>query len=172
MLQAIFVWNVILPRPWLFNIDQIMFHCLIHIIDVRHTNLRLHLTIENSRTWTSFQIRDCREHFPLHRLQMKPLVSDPDKHRGTCVTQVPWCMSGSLTRGGRENVSGIPGACASCNFTYLARGPYYAHVLVMLCFVVVVLLAHGCDVFTLIIQGCSIYVGVIITTIVRLYMCQ
>ena len=33
-------------------------------------------------------------------------------HHGTCVTHVPWCMSGSLTCGDRENVPGIPGACA------------------------------------------------------------
>ena len=26
-------------------------------------------------------------------------VSDPDMHHGTCVTHVPWCMSGSLTNG-------------------------------------------------------------------------
>ena len=26
-----------------------------------------------------------------------PRVSDPGMHRGTCVTHVPWCMSGSLT---------------------------------------------------------------------------
>ena len=50
--------------------------------------------------------------FPRHRLQGKPLVSDPGMHHGTCVTHVPWCMSGSLTRGGWENVPGIPGACA------------------------------------------------------------
>ena len=31
-------------------------------------------------------------------------------------------MSGSLTRIGGENVPGIPGACATHNFTYLARG--------------------------------------------------
>ena len=39
-------------------------------------------------------------------------------HHGTCVTHVPWCMSGSLTRGGGENVPGIPGACATHNFAY------------------------------------------------------
>ena len=33
-------------------------------------------------------------------------------HHGTCVTHAPWFMSGSLTRGGGENVPGIPGACA------------------------------------------------------------
>ena len=66
--------------------------------------------------------RECRERFPRHRHQRKPLVSDPGMHYGTCVTHVPWCMSGSLTRGGKENVPGIPGACATRNFTYLVRG--------------------------------------------------
>ena len=33
-------------------------------------------------------------------------------HHGTCLTHVPWCMSGSLTCGDGENVPGIPGACA------------------------------------------------------------
>ena len=67
--------------------------------------------------------REWRERFPRHRLQRKPLVSDPGVHHRTCVTHVPWCMSGSLTHGGGENVLGIPGACATRNFTYLARGP-------------------------------------------------
>ena len=44
-------------------------------------------------------------------------------HQGTCVTHVPWCMSGLLTRGGGENVPGIPGACAPRNFVFLVRGP-------------------------------------------------
>ena len=61
--------------------------------------------------------------FLRHRLQRKPLCSDPGMHHGTCVTHVSWCMSGSLTRGGRENIPGILGACATRNFTYLARGP-------------------------------------------------
>ena len=34
-------------------------------------------------------------------------------HHGTWVTHVPWCMSGSLTCGGGDNVPGIPGACTS-----------------------------------------------------------
>ena len=50
--------------------------------------------------------------FPRRRIQRKPLVSDPGMHHCTCVTHVPWCMSGSLTRGGGENVPGFPGACA------------------------------------------------------------
>ena len=69
--------------------------------------------------------RECRERFPLHRQQRKPLVSDPDMPHGTCVTHVPWCMAGSLTSGDGENVPGIPGACATRNFTYLVRGPCY-----------------------------------------------
>ena len=67
--------------------------------------------------------RECRERFPHHQLQRKPLVYDPGMHHGTCVTHVPWCMSGSLTRGGGKNVPGTPGACATRNFTYLVRGP-------------------------------------------------
>ena len=51
--------------------------------------------------------RECRERF-----QRKPLVSDPGMHHGTCLTHVPWCMSGSLTCGDGGNVPGIPGACA------------------------------------------------------------
>ena len=66
--------------------------------------------------------RECRERFPRHRLQMKPLVSDSGMHHDTCVTHVPWCMSGSLTRSGGENVPCIPGACATRNLSYLARG--------------------------------------------------
>ena len=82
--------------------------------------------------WTSYQIRNiagcaCAGNagkvFPRHRLQRKPVISDPNMHHGTCVTHVPWCMSGSLTRGGGKNIPGIPAACANHNFTYLARGP-------------------------------------------------
>ena len=68
--------------------------------------------------------RECWERFPRHRIQRKPPVSDPGMHYGTCVTRVPWCMWGSLTHHGGENVPGIPDACAICNFTYLARGPW------------------------------------------------
>ena len=68
--------------------------------------------------------RECRERFPHHRLQRKPSISDPGMYHVTCVTHVPWCMSGSLTRGGGENVPGISGAFATRNFTYLVRGPY------------------------------------------------
>ena len=71
--------------------------------------------------WASCQIRkiavcacagNAGNVFPRRRLQRKSLVSDPGMHHGTCVTHVPWCMPGSLARGGGENFPGIPGACA------------------------------------------------------------
>ena len=72
-------------------------------------------------SWASYQIRKitgcaCAGNVanvsPRRRLQRKPLVGDPGMHHGTCVTHVPRCMSGSLTCGDGDNVSGIPGACA------------------------------------------------------------
>ena len=71
--------------------------------------------------WGSYQIRkiagcvcagNAGNVFPRRRFQKKPLVSDSGMHHGTCVTHVPWCMSGSLTCCDGENVPGIPGACA------------------------------------------------------------
>ena len=79
--------------------------------------------LPDTQSWRLRMRRECRERFHRCRLQRKPLVSDPGMHHGTCVTHVPWCMSGLLTRGGEENVPGIPGACATRNFTYLVRGP-------------------------------------------------
>ena len=84
-------------------------------------------------SWASYQIRkiavcacawNAGSVFPTTDLKGKPLVNDPDMHHGTCVTDVPWCMSGSLTPRGGENVPGIPGACATRSFAYLARGPF------------------------------------------------
>ena len=67
--------------------------------------------------------------FPRHRFKKKTLVSNPVMHHGTCVTHVPWCMSGSLTRGDGENALRIPGACATRKFTY---GHFVAFCCVML----------------------------------------
>ena len=73
------------------------------------------------RSWASYQIRkiaggacawNAGNVFPHRLFQRKPIVSDPGMHHGTCGTHVPWCMSGSLTLGGGENVPGIPSACA------------------------------------------------------------
>ena len=77
--------------------------------------------MRNVCPWASYQIRkiagcacagNAGNVFPRRRFQRKPLVSDPGMHHGTCVTHVPWCISGSLTCGDGENVPGIPGACA------------------------------------------------------------
>ena len=67
--------------------------------------------------------QECRERFPRHCR-----VRYPDMHHDTCVTHVPWCMPGSLSSSflwcrWRGNVPGIPGTCATLNFTYLVRGP-------------------------------------------------
>ena len=92
----------ILPRQWCVESDAV-------------------LQSIQSILWASYQIRkiagcacagNAGNVFPRRRFQRKPLVSDPGMHHGTCVTHVPWCMSGSRTRGGGENVPGIPGACA------------------------------------------------------------
>ena len=55
-------------------------------------------------------------------------TASPGMHHDTGVTHVLWCMSGSLASVGGENVPGIPGACATRNFAYLARGPLNAGV--------------------------------------------
>ena len=69
--------------------------------------------------WVSCQIRkncdlctrrECRERFPRHRPWKKPIVSDPGMHQ--------WCMSRSLTRGGREKIPSMTGGCATRNFTF------------------------------------------------------
>ena len=82
--------------------------------------------------WTSYQIRkivcctsarNAGNVFPCHWLQRKLLVSDPSMHHGTCFTHVPWCMLGSLTHGGRENIPGILSSCAKCNFYIFGKRP-------------------------------------------------
>ena len=103
------------PLTWIYT----HIFCLGHCSDASNTMGLL------PDTWNCGLRRECRERFPRHRLQRKPLVSDPDIQHGTCVMHVPWCMSGTLTPGGGENVPGIPGACATRNFPYLARGPCY-----------------------------------------------
>ena len=64
--------------------------------------------------------QDCRERFPRHRLQRKPPVSDSGMHHGTCITHVPWCMSGSLIRSGGENVPGH--SRRMCNLRFYVSG--------------------------------------------------
>ena len=65
--------------------------------------------IPDTQNWGLRMRRECRECFPRYWLQ----VSYPGMHIGTCVTHVPWWMSGSLTRGAEETVPCITGACAT-----------------------------------------------------------
>ena len=83
--------------------------------------------------WASYQIHkiagcactgNAGNVFPATDFKGNPRISDPGMHNGTCVTHVSWYMSGSLTRGDGKNAPGISGACATRNFTYLARGPW------------------------------------------------
>ena len=72
--------------------------------------------------------QDYRERLLRHWLQRKSLVSNPGTYHDTCVTHVPWFMSGSLTRVGGENVSGIPGGCATRICKYILRGLCHSRV--------------------------------------------
>ena len=84
----------------------------------KSTNINDTATNNSSRQWASYQIRKivgcaCAGNVsPRRRIQRTPRVADPGMHHGTCVTHVSWCMPGLLTRGGGENVPGVPGACA------------------------------------------------------------
>ena len=75
------------------------------------------LYILSDSSWASYQIRKIAGSACTGNAGN---ISPP----GRCVTHVPWCMSGSLTRAGEENVPSIPGAYATHNFTYLARDPF------------------------------------------------
>ena len=68
-------------------------------------------------SWASYQIRkiagcacagNAGNVFPRCRYQRKPQVSDSGMHHGTCVTHVPWCMSGSLTCGDGKTFPAFP----------------------------------------------------------------
>ena len=72
--------------------------------------------------------RECRERLPRHRGLAIP----------TCIMTRAWhtcrdaCRDRLLTVsfevGGGENVSGVPGACATRNFAYLVRGPWQGYI--------------------------------------------
>ena len=63
--------------------------------------------------------REYRERFSCHQLQSKQHVSDPGMHHDTCVTHVPWCMSGSLTCGCGKT---FPASRCMCNPQYHLSG--------------------------------------------------
>ena len=51
------------------------------------------------KMWTSDQMRKIAGCICTGNVLPTAWVNDPDMHHGTCVTHVPWCMSGSLTNG-------------------------------------------------------------------------
>ena len=154
----------------------------------------------DNKPWASYQIRkiagcacagNAGNVFPRRRFQRKSLVNDPGMHHGTCVTHVPWCMSGSFTCGDGESVPGIPGACAPAilriwqeahhldrcwpiSLTHICVNTVYPkkypHGFVVLCFVVDMqsFIMNSHEVFIHIQQSCFAGTG----AIVRLPQCQ
>ena len=78
------------------------FHFIVFTVVVSSGVIMSMCLLPDMKNCSSRMRRECRERFPRHRCQKKSLVSDPSMHQRTCVTHVPWCMSGSLTRGGGE----------------------------------------------------------------------
>ena len=98
---------------WIMNkvvLDNVVFSKL----SVLHWLVSVGERFKPTKQWASYQIRKiagcvCAGNvFPRGRLQTKLLASDPGMHHGTCVTHVPWCMSGSLTRCGGETFLAFP----------------------------------------------------------------
>ena len=119
-------WYVFQKYPWT-EIDMTNTIIALALLSARDQGKNLQLSSLQHGPLTRYvELRVAHGNARNHRLQRKPLVSDPGMHLGTCAMHVPWCMSGSLTRDGRENVPGIPGACETRDFTYLVRGPWIA----------------------------------------------
>ena len=76
--------------------------------------------------WASYQIRKITGCACAWNAGNVFPATDFEWNRLLAMWHVPWCMSGSLTHGGGENVPGIRGAGAIHKFTYLARGPWDA----------------------------------------------
>ena len=68
--------------------------------------------------------RECRERFPRHRRWAIPTCITARASRTCRDACRDRQLSVSFEIGGGGNVPGIPGACATCNFTYLVRGPW------------------------------------------------
>ena len=69
--------------------------------------------------------REYRERFPRHRgLAIPTCITARASRTRRDVCRDRW-LAVSFEVGGEEYVSGIPGACATHNFTYLVRGPQH-----------------------------------------------
>ena len=106
--RQIFLYEYIIRFPEQLNdLRNMMATCMGLLPDALNWGLRMR--------------RECRKRFPRHRLQRKPLVSDPDIHHGTCVMHVPWCMSGPPAQGGGKTFPAFPAHAQPHNFTYRAK---------------------------------------------------
>ena len=122
------------------HVSEIMGACILYYISTHNhciKGLCSMVLLPDTQNCGLCMRRKCRERFPRYRLQSKPLVRDPGMHHGTCITHVPWCMSGSVARSGGENVPGNPKYCASGKrpmhmkyFCHLVQSKYewYYHV--------------------------------------------
>ena len=99
--------------------------------------------------------REYWERFSRCRLQREPLVGDPGMQHGTCVTHVPWYISGPLK--GRK-IHSIPGEWATRNFAYLARGPWLWKI-----FLWSVMICYQCEQSTMILLAGARLTGIAIT---------
>ena len=71
--------------------------------------------------------RKCRERFPRPRGLAIPTCITAHASRTCYDACLDRLLVVSLEFGGGENVPGIPGACATCNFIYLERSPLTAN---------------------------------------------
>ena len=108
---GIHCWQV--NSPYKGPVTRIFFHlmtssCIQTYIPCRRRGFYFCLVcvslvqFKDALQWASCQIRKFVDaHAPgmPGTFSPSPQVSDPDMHHGTCVTHVPWCMSGSLTSG-------------------------------------------------------------------------
>ena len=110
MLQDRLIFNMGIPklvRRYLYTETpkKIVFLYKILIVKIwRPSNVYIgnSFTGKMITAWASCQIRKIAgAHAPgmLGTFSPPPRVSNPDMHHGTCVTHVPWCMPGTLSRG-------------------------------------------------------------------------
>ena len=99
---------------------------------LERTSTPLLLHYNDGTTWASYQIRkiagctcagNARNVFPTHRLERKPLVSDPDMHHGTCRDARAVMHVGIACLRWRGKRSRHSRRMRTSNFTYLVRGP-------------------------------------------------
>ena len=82
--------------------------------------------------------QECRERFPRHRgLAIPTCITSRAERMCRDACRDRW-QAVSFEVGSGENVPGIPGACATRNFTYLVRGPWKV---LCLCLIFIFLIA-------------------------------